>query len=459
MRLRRTLTRSVARAFAALVLTTACGPKSLGSAKPAAPVAPLVEVAEYDVRVAEDARSLCVDARVPPRAGRPLVFEDGGERFVTGLSTTDGGARYCFDLARAAKELDDASSVEAHGSAFLAAPSAWLAHPSDPPDDARFRLRVAAPAGVRFVSGFPADASGALHADLGDLLRAPYAAIGRFDVRSFARPFPVEVAFLEGSWSCGAPSIFDWIASSARVVSSYYGGAPIPKTLVIVAPEDGANIGYARTMGNGGASILAPIGTSMAASDLGASWPMVHEMLHVAFPNLPKEQRWLEEGMATYVEPIARARAGLIGEREAFERFARRMPLGEPAEGDLGLDRTPTWGRTYWGGAIFCMLADVEIRARTKNARSLDDALVAMLREGGSVATRWDMDDVVACSARATQTNVLGELYERYGKRPERFDVAALFARLGVRVAPDGVVTLDDAAPLADVRRAIFAKR
>lgn len=39
---------------------------------------------------------------------------------------------------------------------------------------------------------------------------------------------------------------------------------------------------------------------------------MTHEMVHLAFPSVPDQHHWIEEGLATYVEPIARARASEI---------------------------------------------------------------------------------------------------------------------------------------------------
>lgn len=59
-----------------------------------------------------------------------------------------------------------------------------------------------------------------------------------------------------------------------------------------------------------------------------------------------------------------------------------RHPFGRPEAGDRGLDRTPTWGRTYWGGAFFCFVADVQIREATHGAKSLDDALRAIVAAG-----------------------------------------------------------------------------
>ena len=37
---------------------------------------------------------------------------------------------------------------------------------------------------------------------------------------------------------------------------------------------------------------------------------LVHELVHHGMPNLADEHHWMEEGLATYVEPIARAQAG-----------------------------------------------------------------------------------------------------------------------------------------------------
>ena len=61
------------------------------------------------------------------------------------------------------------------------------------------------------------------------------------------------------------------------------------------------------------------------------------------------------------------------------------MPQGLPAAGDQGLDNTHIWGRTYRGGAMFCLLADIEIRKQTGNAKGLLDALRAINR----AATPW----------------------------------------------------------------------
>lgn len=132
------------------------------------------------------------------------------------------------------------------------------------------------------------------------------------------------------------------------------------------------------------------------------------------------------------------------------------LPNGLPGPDDKGLDRTPTWGRTYWGGALFCLLADVEIRRRTNNRHGLEDALRAIIVAGANIEVEWKLARALQVGDQATGVHVLTELYERMGTQPVATDLPALWSQLGVE-ARAGTVAFDDHAPLANVRRAIVA--
>src|SRR5207237_1446165 len=132
----------------------------------------------------------------------------------------------------------------------------------------------------------------------------------------------------------------------------------------------------------------------------------------------------------------------------------RGLPQGLPRQGDEGLDRTHTWGRTYWGGALFWLLADVEIRERTGNRFGLEHALRAVVAQGGSIAQRWPLRRALEVGDGAVGTKVLEELYARMAFAPTAVDLGALFRRLGIAVRGTSV-EFDDLAPLAPIRRAI----
>jgi hypothetical protein len=186
---------------------------------------------------------------------------------------------------------------------------------------------------------------------------------------------------------------------------------------------------------------------------------MTHELIHMAFPDISgesDEHRWMEEGMATYIEPIARAQIGRMTPERVWRDFARDMPQGLPQAGDQGLDRTPTWGRTYWGGAIFWLLADVGIREATHNRKGLQDAMRGILAAGGNITEDWSVERVVDVGNQATGTTVLADLYQQMKATAVHTDLDDLWRRLGVRTE-NGSVTFYDHAPLAEIRKAITA--
>ncbi len=121
------------------------------------------------------------------------------------------------------------------------------------------------------------------------------------------------------------------------------------------------------TWGYRGAAIRVLLGRDASEDDLRRDWVMVHEMVHLALPDMPDRHAWLSEGLAVYIEPVARVQAGDMAAREIWQAMMRDMPKGLPQAGDQGLDNTDTWGRRYWGGAMFCLLADIEIRKATNN--------------------------------------------------------------------------------------------
>ncbi len=182
-----------------------------------------------------------------------------------------------------------------------------------------------------------------------------------------------------------------------------------------------------------------------------------HEMVHLAFPTQEDQHHWIEEGQAVYIEPIARARIGELTPEKIWGDMIRDMPQGQPAKGDQGLDHIHSWGRTYWGGAIFCLLADVQIRERTHNQKGLEDALRAVLAEG-NIQAEWPLERAIAIGDQATGVPVLHELYEQMKATPVTVDLDALWKKLGVN-AVNGHVVFDDSAPLAGVRKAIISKQ
>src|SRR5205807_8637149 len=113
-----------------------------------------------------------------------------------------------------------------------------------------------------------------------------------------------------------------------------------------------------------------------------------------------------------------------------------------------------TWGRTYWGGALFCLVADVRIREKTHNRKGLQDALRAIRNSGGNITEDWEIEKTLAAGDKGTGTTVLRDLYREMRDKPSPVDLDALWQKLGVELK-DGKVIFSDKAPEAHIRKAI----
>ena len=109
---------------------------------------------------------------------------------------------------------------------------------------------------------------------------------------------------------------------------------------------------------------------------------------------------------------------------------------------------------TYWGGALFAMLADIKIRRATDNRFGLQDALRAVVNAGGNNETGANIGFALKTGDQATGVHVLQELYQEMRDKAVKPDLKKLWRDLGVQLKGN-VVRFEEKAPLAHVRRMI----
>lgn len=434
----------------------------------------------YAVAAGDGARELRVEATVAAGYSEELSVDDGAEPFVRDVAVDAGGGwravapkddswfapecargcklRYRFELARAAAALSSEAG-QSFGAVIQAPPSTWLLHPLHARPGRDYRFTVATPPGIAFVSGVHRGGAG-YGADVTQLKDSPYSAFGPLAVESArAGGATLDFAFVppaRGPDVERAP-IVRAMRRAAEVVARYLRRFPVERLLVLVVPTGGDDL-HGRTLGGGGATLMLFAGTDATPAAIASSWVPAHELTHLAFPTVPRNQLWIAEGLATYLEPIERARAGDLGAEKVWRDLVDGLPQGEPEAGDRGLDHTPTWGRIYWGGALYCLLADLEIRQRTGNRRSLDDAVRAIVAAGGTLEVSWPLGRALDVGDAAVGVPVLRELWRRLGAAPVTIDLDAWWKRLGVKTER-GRLVFDDGAPLAALRRAITVAR
>jgi hypothetical protein len=247
-----------------------------------------------------------------------------------------------------------------------------------------------------------------------------------------------------------------WVERSARIVAQYYGRFPARLVRVDLDETEGEGVGGGHTSNDDGLRIRVRVGRDATAERLANDWVLVHEMVHLALPEVGDAHNWLAEGLAVYVEGVARAQFGNREVADVWSEDRRSMPMGLPREGEGGMDQTRTWARTYWGGALFCLEADVTIREKTHNRLGLQAALRAILNKTGGYSSEREISAVLRIGDEATGTRVLEELYDEYRQTHRAPDLNRLWAELGVPEDPT-TQPFDDHAPLAAIRSAITA--
>jgi len=388
--------------------------------------------------------------------------------------------RYSFALREAATQIDDVETAIASDGLLVAPPSTWLLHPRVAAEGDRFRIRVTTDDGAQFATALaPSNPSARTFDGATKILdQSSFAVFGRFDlaiIRSGEVPVQVATARSTDEASAGPASgptsgataapghvergmlsqddVVAWVGRAVSGLSAYYGTFPVSNALVAVLPGQESET-RGETISGGGPAVVIRTAAGLTAKGTRDDWVVTHELIHATLPSFGHIHAWLDEGIATYVEPIVRARAGLLTVETFWRELVDGLPQGLPEANDQGLERTHTWGRTYWGGALFCLVADVRIREATSGARSFDDVLRALIAIPLDDSRTLDVTRFLEVGDRATGTSCLTDLYREMALAPGTIDLPSLWARLGVHRAPTGV-GFDDAAPLAFVRGGI----
>jgi hypothetical protein len=246
-----------------------------------------------------------------------------------------------------------------------------------------------------------------------------------------------------------------WLDRAAGAVTAFYGRFPVPRVRIRVAVDEGSGLDATTFQGR---FIRMRLGRDTPLAQLDRDWTLTHELFHLAFPSHDLEHRWMQEGLSTYYEPIARARVGDLAPEVLWKELCGGLPKGVARDARVGLDERGTWGATYWGGALFWLVLDVTIRERTAGRHSADDGLRAILAAGGDGRVDWPLERILETGDRATETKAFSELYHAMGQTPYAADLPALERRLGVECRGDDSPRFHDDAPLAAVRRAITSR-
>lgn len=268
----------------------------------------------------------------------------------------------------------------------------------------------------------------------------------------------INLVFADGAPGLARGPVLAWVRTAAMALTAYFGRYPVSDYGLLIIAEPGDRVGHATTFGYAGSATRIHVGVDAGREAFDRDWVLVHEMVHTALPDLPRRALWLQEGNATYVEPIARALIGQLPPEEVWKEAVAGMAKGNPHAGDPGMDGTRAWGRLYWGGALFWLLAEIGIYRDTSGTRSLLDALRRVNRMSGGNTATWSPEQLMTAGDEAIGTTSLSGLYNRFATSAVTTDLVELFGELGVVTASDGRLILDNRGALVKLRDRITSQ-
>ncbi|MEZ4453449.1 MAG: hypothetical protein R3B09_28575 [Nannocystaceae bacterium] len=413
----------------------------------------------------ESAAEAILEARDPARGEALPIDREAGRIDLTGLTGPCLG--YDVDLAAASFGWNR-EVVRGGGGARLVATSLWMWAPALYARDPVITVRFATAPEV-VVSTPWARSAGAPAAFTPDATVNSWGSYVALGPEERLRPLEVEVAggALEvvtvGDARISDEGIRRWLGAAGSAVAELYGSLPAERIQVVLVPlgtrDDAVLFGAAER--GGGPSVYLLISAEAPDDAFVGEWVSIHELLHLGMPPIQRADAWLPEGFVTYYTEVVRARSGLRSSDAAlralddgFGRGRADVRGGTLGEASRKMGRMHAYSWVYWGGAAIALLVDVALRS---DGRSLDDGLRHLHRCCARTMRRWSADEALAELDTWAGSDQISSLVARVLATPGFDELATIYGKLGLSMV-NATLALDDDAPLAPVRRAIFAR-
>jgi hypothetical protein len=407
---------------------------------------------DVDVRAACKAQGVVTFRAAEPVLARAISGPDGGLPF----RSPTGKLQYRVSLSSISEppDVDRAARV---GQSFVAPLSNVLLVPEPLTSEIPVDVEVTAAPGVASALGLArGEAAGSFKLMAHEIPVATYFSFGKLEQRTLrVGQGELELSQLDGPLDQSFEHLAHWVEVSAGAVADFYRAFPVRRASVTVVPLPGRDgVVFGKVLPESEPGIVLLLGQHAPRQALYTDWILIHELFHLGFPSFVNEGKWLDEGLATYYEPIIRVRAGLYTEHELWDELEAKLPQGLPAFTQNGLERANDFRGIYWGGALACLAADVRARQRRLDS-GLEQGLRALREAGGNACEVWSLTDAIAVIDRTLGEPTLAPIAAAHAKRGQSFDLKALLADLGVSRDRAGTLRLSDDAPLSAVRRAI----
>ena len=251
-----------------------------------------------------------------------------------------------------------------------------------------------------------------------------------------------------------------WLQQAAKTASLVNGKFPLSKTHIFVNKysRGSAAVPWANTVRN-----ITPEGvefhvnTNSTLSSFINDWTAVHEFSHLYISYPGKNDIWISEGFASYYQYLLMARAGILKEKQAWQKLADGFDRGknDPNRGislaklSTQMQQKSAYMRVYWSGALFFLEADIALRKRGKSLDSVVTQYAKCCRRKQQYQNGLEL---VKSFDTIADTNLFVPLYKSYQRDSTFRDYRKILKQLGIYLNNNNTVSLDNKQPLRRLR-------
>lgn len=222
--------------------------------------------------------------------------------------------------------------------------------------------------------------------------------------------------------------LVDWLTEAAGTVANLYGRYPIDEAQVLVVPigKRSEAVPWAEVQRAGRPAVHLFIDASRPIREFREDWTAVHELSHLLLPRVAYRDRWVSEGIASYYQHVAKARAGMFSAETGWQKLKAGFARGRKVE--KGTLRTSNQTRhVYWGGAAVFLLADLRLR-ELPQPQTLEKVLAKLQACCLPSDEMWSAETLFEKLDELSNTRIFTDLLNNEATRA-RFPVSVAFER------------------------------
>ncbi|MFT4925613.1 MAG: putative metalloprotease with PDZ domain [Phenylobacterium sp.] len=315
----------------------------------------------------------------------------------------------------------------------------WLWQPKNLTTKDRVRLSFNLPKGYNVSTPWTAvEASGNSKTFL--LTTTPYdwtsrIAIGQFTIE------PVKVAnqtlqvAILNSKPPRKQQYIDWIKQVSEAIAGVTGDFPVDNAQILITPIGAKReaVPWGEVQRGGSVAAHFFVDSFRPIQQFKDDWTAAHELSHMLVPYISRDELWLSEGIASYYQNVARAKAGMISPQIGWQKLLAGFSRGIKSAKKESLSNASAIMQMYWGGAAMYLMADAQLRQRSNNQQHLGTVLAKFNQCCRLGTQRWSGLALMKKFDQLSNSLIFTSLYQTEAQARRFPDIMPLLGQMGFK--------------------------